>query len=464
MIANWVWGAAALGLAAAAQAASPGPSAADKALAREMLAEQIAINTVLPRGTTDSATALAARFEAGGFETRVVAPADKPHKGNLVVRLKGSGKAKPVMWMCHLDVVEAKPEDWTVAPFTLSEKDGYFYGRGTSDVKGECVAMASALIRLKRQGFIPDRDIIAIFTADEESGDANGVDFLLKQHRPLVDAEFVMNPDGGGGASKNGKPQFFGVQTSEKIYVTFQLEATNKGGHSSVPPKDNAIVRVAEAVGRLNAYDFPLRLTETTRLSMVKMAPFETGQLRADMLAVAAATPDRAAARRLAKDPVRNAQLRTTCVATGINGGHAENALPQRSQAVIQCRMMPGETQGEVKAQIEKVVADPQVVVTVINEANPSPESPPTPQVIGAIERAVQAIHPGLPVTPWMDLGASDGVYTRGAGIPTYAAGSIFGDLDDIRAHGRDERIGVQRFAEALQLTYLLMKETSRAW
>ncbi|MGZ8363827.1 MAG: M20/M25/M40 family metallo-hydrolase, partial [Caulobacteraceae bacterium] len=185
----------------------------DLALARDMLKEQIAINSVLPRGSTEAANALAARFRTGGFaDVQVLAPADKPHKGNVVVRLKGTGKAKPVLWMCHLDVVEAKPEDWTQPPFQLTEKDGYLYGRGTSDVKGECVAVAESLIRLKREGYKPDRDIIAIFTADEESGDANGVDFLLKEHRPLIDAAFVMNPDGGGGALKNGKPLFFGVQ------------------------------------------------------------------------------------------------------------------------------------------------------------------------------------------------------------------------------------------------------------
>jgi acetylornithine deacetylase/succinyl-diaminopimelate desuccinylase-like protein len=451
-------------VAAAALPVSTVPPPADQVLARDILKELIGINTVEPRGSRPAAEALARRFKDAGFtEVQVLAPDDAPNKADAVVSLKGSGKAKPVLWICHLDVVEAKPEDWTVPPFELTEKDGFLYGRGTGDVKGECAAMAESLIRMKREGFRPDRDIIAAFTSDEEGGPVNGVEWLLKTHRPLVDAEFVLNPDGGGGSMKNGKPLFFAVQTSEKIYLTFQLEAKNKGGHSSLPVKENAIVRLTEGVARLAQYEFPVHLTDTTRGYFREMSAFESGQRRADMLSVAGPDSDPAAVERLSADALGHAQLRTTCVFTHIEGGHAENALPQRARASYQCRVMPGETQDEIQAQVLKALADPQIAVTVISPMKPTPESPPRPDLMAKVTQAVHSIHPGIPVIPWMDLGASDGVFTRSEGLPTYAIGSIFGDMDDVRIHGRDERIGIQQFNEGVELTYRFMKATSAA-
>jgi acetylornithine deacetylase/succinyl-diaminopimelate desuccinylase-like protein len=451
-------------VASAAPPTSSVPPPADQALARDILKELIGINTVEPRGSRPAAEAMARRFSEAGFaDVQVLAPDDAPNKAQAVVRLKGSGKARPVLWICHLDVVEAKPEDWTVPPFELTEKDGFLYGRGTGDVKGECAAMAESLIRLKREGFVPQRDIVAAFTSDEEGGPMNGVEWLLKTHRPLIDAEVVLNPDGGGGSLKNGKPLFYAVQTSEKIYLTFQLETTNKGGHSSLPVKENAIVRLSEGVARLAKYEFPVHLTETTRGYFREMAAFEAGQKKADMLAVAGPSPDPGAIERLSADALGHAQLRTTCVFTQVSGGHAENALPQRARASYQCRVMPGETQEEIQAQVAKALDDPQIAVSVIQPMRPSPESPPDPKLMAAFTGGVHAIHPGIPVIPWMDLGASDSIYTRAAGIPSYAIGSIFGDMDDVRIHGRDERIGVQQFNEGVELTYLFMKATSAA-
>lgn len=465
MIARTAAALAALALATAAHAAerpSPQPPAADRQLAHDILKELIAIDTVHRAGTLKAAEAIQARLKAAGFadgDVTLLTIPEHPTQGQLVVRLRAKApKAKPVLWIGHLDVVEAKAEDWTVDPFVLTEKDGWWYGRGTQDMKGEDAAILAALIRLKREGFVPDRDLILALTSDEESGDANGVDWLLKTHRDLVDAALVINPDGGGGAYQRGKRLAYGVQTSEKVYVTFQAEATDKGGHSSVPEPNNPIYRLAAALGRVGAYHFPVATSETTRGWFARQAAFETGQVAADMLAMSKLPIDQAAAERLSANPNRAARLRTTCVATEISGGHAENALPQRARASIQCRMFPSDTEAGVKAQLEKIVADPQVRLTTIAPATPAPDSPPDPVLFGRIAKVVQAEWPGVDIVPIMDLGASDSIYTRAAGIPSYALSAIWGDLDDNRAHGRDERIGETDFYEGAEYAYRLMR------
>lgn len=456
---------AALAVATAGHAApkpSPLPPAADRQLAHDILKELIAIDTVHEHGTLPAAQAIQARLKAAGFadgDVSLLAIPEHPTQGQLVVRLRAKApRAKPVLWIGHLDVVEAKAEDWTVDPFVLTEKDGWWYGRGTQDMKGEDAAILAAVIRLKREGFVPDRDLILAFTSDEESGDANGVDWLLKTHRDLVDAALVINPDGGGGAFQQGKRLAYGVQTSEKVYVTFQAEATDKGGHSSVPEPNNPIYRLAAGLGRVAAYHFPVATSETTRGWFAKQASYETGQVAADMLAISRLPIDQAAAERLSANPNRAARLRTTCVATEISGGHAENALPQRARASIQCRMFPGDTEAGVKAQLEKVIADPQIRLTTIAPANPAPDSPPDPALFGRIAKVVQAEWPGVDIVPIMDLGASDSIYTRAAGIPSYALSAIWSDLDDNRAHGRDERIGQTDFYEGVEYAYRLMR------
>lgn len=458
--------AAAAVLAQTAHAASKSnlPPPADQALARDILSELISINTV--DQATPAAAAMRERLLKAGFaegDLQLVAPPEHPEQANLVIRYHGKGKGKPVLWICHLDVVQALPEDWTVPPFTLTEKDGFFYGRGTSDIKGDDAALVESLIRLKREGFVPDRDIIVALTADEEDGTNNGPEFLLKSHRDLIDAGLVLNPDGGGGAIKDGRKLYYGIQTSEKTYVTFQLETTNKGGHSSVPEPDNAIDRLAQGLLKLQAYRFPVHITDTQRGWFGKMAAFETGPAHDDMLALSKTPPDPAAVERYGSTPFGNAALRTTCVVTQIKGGHAENALPQRATASFQCRMMPGETQAEVQGQIERALADPQVKVTVLNPAAPGPESPPIPAVFDKLGGVIEGMWPGVPAVPVMDFGASDSKYTRGAGMPTYAMSSIFVDVDDVRAHGRDERIGVAEFYQGVEFTYRVMKRMSRA-
>ena len=457
---------AALSLATAAAAApaveSPLPPAADQVLAHDILKELISINTVHAQGTLKAAQAIQARLKTAGFadaDVALLAIPEHPNQGQLVVRLRANRAiAKPVLWIGHLDVVEAKPEDWTVAPFTLTERDHWWYGRGTQDMKGEDAAILAAVIRLKREGFVPARDLILAFTSDEESGDANGVDWLLKTHRELIDAALVINPDAGGGSFAKGQRLAYGIQTSEKVYVTFQAEATDKGGHSSVPGPNNPIYRLAEGLGRIAAYHFPVAMTDTTKAWFATSAPRQTGQTATDMSAVAKPAGDLAAAERLSTTPYLAARLRTTCVATELSGGHAENALPQRARASIQCRMIPTDTEAGVRVQLESVIADPQIKLTVISPAAPAPDSPVDRDLFTRFAAVVQAEWLGVKITPHMDLGASDSIYTRAVGLPSYGLSAMWSDLDDNRAHGRDERIEDVRFYQGVEFAYRLMK------
>jgi acetylornithine deacetylase/succinyl-diaminopimelate desuccinylase-like protein len=437
-------------------------SVQDAATAKAILAELLALDTTYEKGTVAAVNALRSRFLAGGFsdgDLNVVANPDNTPQSSLIVRFKGSGKGKPLLYLCHLDVVAANPEDWSVPPFAMTEKDGWIYGRGSLDMKSEDANVAVALLRLKREGYRPARDIIVAFTADEEAGGAEGVGWLVRAHRDLLDAGLVLNPDGGSAAFRDGRRAFYGVQTSEKTYVTFQAETTNKGGHSSEPRPDNAIYQLTAGLNRLAAYQFPIRLTETVRAFYASQAQFATGAQQAAMHA--AGNGDVTAAQQLASDPSDNAQLRTTCVATMLEAGHAENALPQRARATIQCRMLPGDTQEQVKALLERAIADPAINLAVSRAATLSPESPPTDAVMSIYKRVVQSLWPGLSVMPFMDAGASDSKYTRAVGMPSYGAISVFIDLNDMRAHGRDERIKADRFAEGSEFAYRLMKAFS---
>ncbi len=441
---------------------SPLPPPATQALAHDMLKQIVSIDTVHDHGTRPAAEALYQRALAAGFardDVTLLTIPEHPEQAQVIVRLRAKGaKAKPVVWIGHLDVVEAKPEDWSVDPFALTEKDGWWYGRGSLDMKGEDVAALAALIQLKQEGFVPRRDLVLAFTSDEESGDANGVDWLLRTHRDLIDAGLVINPDAGGGAYRNGRRLYYGVQTSEKIYVTFQLETTNPGGHSSVPEPDNAIYRLAAGLGRIAAYRFPVETNATTRDYFAKTGAMATAQEAADLAAMSRSPPDPAAAARLSANAVNNARLRTTCVATQLSGGHAENALPQRARAVIQCRIMPADTEAAVRQQLIDALADPQIAVTTLWAAVPAIESPPEPALMQSFTQAIHAEWPGVTVLPSMDLGASDSVYTRAAGLKSYGLASIWSDIDDNRAHGRDERITPAAFYEGVAFDYRLMK------
>ncbi len=441
-------------------------SAPARPSARDLLRELVEINTTHAHGSSEAAKALAAHFLAAGFAPQDViflAPADHPSKGNLVVRLHGRGQGRPILYIGHLDVVEAKREDWNYDPFKLTESDGWLYGRGVIDMKGQDVAMALALMRLKQEGFKPARDLIVAFTADEEAGgDANGVGWLLATHHDLVDAQLVINPDGGEAGMKQGRKLYVAVQTSEKSFLTFGIEARDKGGHSSRPTSDNPIYRLAGALTRLSQYRFPVHLTETTKQYFARRAELETGQTQADMRAVGTGSADQAAIERLSAVVETNIMLRTTCTATQIEGGHAENALPQRAHATLQCRVIPGESPDSIQAALQTVVADPLITFSTITPATPSPESPLTPSLMREVENVVHGLWPQVIVLPEMSPGASDSRYTRELGMPSYGIDAMFDDLDDARAHGRDERIGVQAFDQDVDFTYRLMKALAR--
>ena len=407
---------------------------------------------------------MAARLRANGIaaaDVQVFNPA--PRKGNLVARLRGTGARKPILLLAHLDVVEAKREDWSVDPFTLLEKDGYYYARGSVDDKFMAAAFVANLIRYQQEGYRPDRDIIVALETDEEILDANalGIQWLLKNHRDLIDAEFALN-EGGGVALENGKPVRNSVQTSEKVFFSYRLEVKNPGGHSSLPSKDNAIYHLAEGLARLAKFDFPMKLNETTRAYFQRVSIMADAQTAADMRSVVSAQPDPAAIERLSAKPGYNAQLRTTCVATLLEGGHAINALPQTARASVNCRILPGEPVEDVGATLVRVLADDKITVTPIREPTLSPPSPLNPELMQAIEMLTNEFWPGVPVIPVMVAGATDGSHLRNAGIPTYGHSGLAADFNDAsRVHGKDERVLVKSFYEGQEYLYRLVKVLS---
>jgi len=447
-------------LLASAQSLSP-----QQRLARDIHKELVEINTVTATGdTAKAAEAMAARLRSAGFpaaDVQVFTPA--PRKGNLVARLRGSGKKKPILLLAHIDVVDAKREDWSMDPFTLQEKDGYFYGRGSGDDKFMAAAFVANLIRYKQEGLRPERDLILALETDEEIGDANklGIRWLLANHRDLIDAEFALN-EGAGVGTKGGRALRNGLQTAEKVYVDYRLEVTNRGGHSSLPRRDNAIYRLAEGLARLAKHDFPVKLNETTRLWFERSAAMESPQNAADMRALAAGRADAAAIARLSADPSFNGQMRTTCVATMLQGGHAPNALPQLARANVNCRVLPGEPIAELEKTLAAILADDQIAVIRAYEPSASAPSPLRPDLVQAIEKLTAQFWPGIPVIPSMSSGATDGSFLRNAGIPTYGHSGLASDIDDVRAHGRDERVGVKAFDDGVEYLYLLVKTLSQ--
>jgi acetylornithine deacetylase/succinyl-diaminopimelate desuccinylase-like protein len=443
-----------------------------KQLARDIFKQLIEINTTDSVGNvTTAAEAMAKRLRDGGFaegDIKVAGPNER--KKNLVVRFRGTGKRKPILFIGHLDVVEALRSDWTTDPFEFIEKDGYFYGRGTEDMKEGDAILVTNFIRLKKEGYLPDRDLIVALTADEEGGSSNGVDWLLKEHRDWIDAEYCINLDGGEFEKDRDKRLLAGIQASEKVYVDFQFESLNPGGHSSVPSPDNAIYHLAGALARLQSFSFPLEINEITRSYFEQNAAMESGQLAADMKAVAKQPPDPAAVQRLSAVPYYNSLLHTTCVATMLSAGHAPNALPQTARANVNCRIFPGEDPEEVHKALERVSNDPKVKVTVVAQhaadgkvvaVVPVPPSPLLPEVTQAMEKVLAAIWPGVPLVATMSTGATDGKYTRSDGIPTYGISCMFFDKNDNREHGKDERVGVQDFYDGVNFNYRLMKELS---
>jgi acetylornithine deacetylase/succinyl-diaminopimelate desuccinylase-like protein len=448
-------------LAAVAAASEPSKLNPNQQLARDIYRELVEINTSQSVGDTyRAAQAMAARLKTGGFaDADVQTFQTAPKRGNLVARLHGTGKRKPILLLAHIDVVEALRADWSTDPYQFVEQDGYYYGRGTSDDKFMAAAFVANMIRWQQEGYRPDRDIILALTTDEETSDRNhyGINDLIENHRALIDAEYAIN-EGGGVALQDGKPRSVSVQTTEKLFQSFWLEVTNKGGHSSQPSKDNAIYRLADGLARLEKSDFPVHLNETTRAYFEQLAQLQTGQDAQDMKAILASPPDAAAVERLATRPAYNAQLRTTCVATRLEGGHADNALPQLARAMVNCRIVPGETPDQVREVLVKTLADSQISVKPDRLDTPSDPSPLTAELSGAIRKIAPKFWPGAPLLPTMSAGATDGRFLRNAGIPTYGHSGLASDMFDNRAHGKDERVAVKSFFDGLEYQYQLVK------
>lgn len=448
---------------------------AARALSRDIFKQLIEINTTDSVGsTTVAAEAMAKRLRDAGFPpSDVVVVGPNERKGNMVARLHGTGTRKPILLIGHLDVVEALRQDWTTDPFQFVEKDGYFYGRGTQDMKSDDAILMTALIRFKQEGYRPDRDLILALTADEEGGKSNGIDWLLEHRRDLIDAEFVLNSDGGGVNTLNGKPLIVSVDASEKLYADYQLSVTNPGGHSSLPTADNAIYHLADGLARLERYQFPFELNPVTRTYFERMATAETGQTAADMKAIVKSPPDEEAIRRLSTDPLENATMRTTCVATRLEAGHANNALPQTARANVNCRILPGHSREEVRQTLVRILADPKIKVgyrdnsgQILDRAPDSMALPPValPQdVMQPLDRIAAQMWPGAPVVPTMSTGASDGVYTNAAGLPTYGISGVAIDINDVRAHGKDERLRVGSYFNGVDFYYRYLKALTSA-
>src|ERR1700687_1038252 len=443
-----------------------------KQLARDIFKQLIEINTTDSVGNvTTAAEAMAKRLRDAGFsESDIKVAGPNERKKNLVARFRGTGKRKPILFIGHLDVVEALRADWTTDPFEFIEKDGYFYGRGTEDMKEGDAILVTNFIRLKKEGYLPDRDLILALTADEEGGSSNGVDWLLREHRDWIEAEYCINLDGGEFEKDKDKRLLAGIQASEKVYVDFQFELLNSGGLCSVPSPDNAIYHLAGALSRLQSFSFPTKINEITRSYFERNAALATGQVAGDMKAVAKEPADPAAGQRLSASPYYNSLLHTTCVATMLSGGHAPNALPQTARANVNCRIFPGEDPEEVHKTLERVANDPKVKITIVPQLTPDgkvvpvvpvPPSPLLPEVTQAMEKVLKNVWPSVPLVATMSTGATDGKYTRIAGIPTYGISCMFFDINDNREHGKDERVGVQDFYDGVDFNYRLMKELS---
>jgi acetylornithine deacetylase/succinyl-diaminopimelate desuccinylase-like protein len=431
-----------------------------RALEREILRQLIEINTSDSAGRTlEASEALARRLTDAGFpaaDVRILRP--DPRQGMLVARYRGNGQVgRPILLMAHLDVVDARREDWSFPPYQFREMEGHYYGRGTNDNKAGAAMLVANFIRMRREGFQPTRDLILLLTSDEET-EQRSIAWVLREHRDLVDAGFALNTDGGGGELKHGKPITFSVQAAEKVYQSFVLEVRNKGGHSSVPEPDNAIYRLAAGLNRLAAFHFPVRLTDVSRGYFERSAAGQAAGTAADMRAVAQSA-DPAAASRLSAVPFYNSVMRTTCVATRLFGGHADNALPQVARATVNCRMLPIDPPDSVEATLGRVLADSAISLTRVEVARPSPASPLLPEVMGPVEALAKEMWPGTVVIPEMSTGATDGLYTRNAGIPTFGVSAIYDEVGDVRAHGRDERVGVEAYHKASEYWYRLVKQ-----
>lgn len=408
--------------------AAPAP---DRALAREIYEELVEIDTSGEKGTVLAVAAVGARLRAAGLpDAQLHDVGPSPSKRNLVARLRGEGAKPPLLLLAHLDVVTALRSDWSLEPFTLTERDGYFYGRGTADDKAMAAIFTALFVRWAEAKVRPERDVILALTADEEGGPENGVEWLLAERPELVDAGLVLN-EGGGGGLRGGARLLHAVQASEKIYANYWLSVSDAGGHSSVPRRDNAIYRLAAALGRLERFAFPVELNEISQRYVKRASELESGELAAALAAIARDPSDASAAARLAGNP-------------------RYNALPQTARAHVNCRILPWRTPDETQRELTRVVADERVVITPGKIDVIAPPSPLDDEVMGAIEEITRAMWPGVPVVPLMSTGATDSRFFRMRGVPAYGVSGLFSDMDDIRAHGRDERLLVDSFHDGL--------------
>jgi acetylornithine deacetylase/succinyl-diaminopimelate desuccinylase-like protein len=454
----------ALGVVMVFTGSAVGQTTADERF-RDIYRQLIEINTTLSAGScTAAAHAMELRLRSAGLpeaDIRVIVPPKMPAQGNLVAVLRGSdADARAILLLAHLDVVEANRADWQRDPFTLVEENGYFYGRGTADDKAMAAIFVDTLIRFKETGYQPTRSVKLALTCGEETpSNFNGVEYLLANHRDLIEAAFALNEGGGGRLDGQGRRLFHGVQAGEKVYQDFRLELTNPGGHSSRPVADNAIYRLAAALTRVAAFEFPAEFNDVTRTFFERMSSLEAGQTASDMRAVVASPTDMTALARLRADPTYNAMLGTTCVATTLDAGHAPNALPQRARANVNCRIFPGRTQEQIRQTLEQVVADPGIAVTLVDP--PERVSPPavlTPDVLGPIETITGQMWPGVAVVPFLLAGATDGRFLMPAGVPTYGVSGLFVDPATTNLHGLNERMRVQSLFEGREFLERLIR------
>jgi acetylornithine deacetylase/succinyl-diaminopimelate desuccinylase-like protein len=436
------------------------PSAAEQAQARELLQRSVSFESSTGAQTAALANELAARFREGGFAAEDVSILPVGDTAGLLVRYRGDGSGgRPILFLAHMDVVPALRSDWQRDPFTLVEENGFFFGRGSLDNKAGLAQLASVFLSLRAEGFTPTRDLILWFSGDEETSGAT-TQALLGEHRALLgETEFALNTDaGGGGLDSAGRATAYVVQTAEKTYASFTFTARNPGGHSSVPRDDNAIYELADALARLRAFQFPVMWNDTTILAFRNAAAVSAGAEARALRRFAEQPGDRVAARALSRNPAYSTLLRTTCVATMLSGGHAENALPQSAAATVNCRIFPGVSVPGVQAELQ-AIAGADVEVALLAPSNASDASPLRADVMQAVTRAVHAVHPGIMITPAMSAGATDGLFFRAAGIPAYGVGAVFiGDADDY-AHGLNERVPVESYYQGLTHWRVLINE-----
>lgn len=440
---------------------APATSAADAVTPASLLKELVEINTG-PTGVepTTATRAMASRLRAGGFaeeDVQLLGP-DSAHL-NLVATLRGRDReAKPIVLLAHIDVVEALAADWTVPPFEFTERDGYYYGRGTTDNKGGAAILVASMLRMKAESIVPQRDLILVLTVDEETLAERGIKWILANVPEVSRAEYGLNADAGGFLESEGLPPQFFFQSSEKMYLTLSLEVVNRGGHSSLPRSDNAIYALSNALNRIERHKFPVMYNEVTRETFRRSAGLERGERAADLAALVGGAVTGSSVDRVAQDPSFNGNLRTTCVATMLSAGHAENALPQRATATVNCRVFPGVSVDTITATLARVVGDTAVHITVSRGGVASPASPLRPDVLQVVERVAGEVWKGAVVIPIMENGATDGLYLRNVGIPVYGlAGPLFDSADD-RAHGQDERIRTRYLHEAAEFWFAMLK------